>query len=302
MANRYFSKSSISSGSKLNKIFDQTAYQTISCEVLVVAGGGGGSGYIHGGAGAGGLLYYGAETPKTPNGSSYALPRGKTIPITVGAGGNGYFGFNIGPINTNTAGSNSIVASLVAYGGGTAQQWDTNGVGQAQLNGGSGAGGPHDGGLLPGAGIAGQGNSGGWNGVRAGNNYPGGGGGGAGAVGGNPSGGNSPGGNGGVGLAYSISSASTYYAGGGGAGSGYGRAGYGAGGTGGGGTNGAGTANTGGGGAGSEFNTNNGGSGIVIIRYADSNGAATTTGSPTVTVTGGWRIYKFTGDGTITLP
>jgi hypothetical protein len=40
----------------------------------------------------------------------------------------------------------------------------------------------------------------------------------------------------------------------------------------------------------------------VVIRYSDTNPAATTTGSPTVTVSGGWRIYKFTGDGTITLP
>ena len=302
MANRYFSKSSISFGSKLNRIFDQTTYQTISCEILVVAGGGGGSGYIHGGAGAGGLLYYGADTtPKTPNGSSYALPKGKTIPITVGAGGSGYFGFNIGPINTNTAGSNSIVASLVAYGGGTSQQWDTNGVGQAQLNGGSGAGGPHDGGLIPGSGVTEQGNNGGWLGVRTGSNYPGGGGGGAGATGGNPGGGNSAGGNGGAGLTYSISSAAVTYAGGGGAGSGYNRVGYGSGGSGGGGSNGAGTVNTGGGGGGSESNANGGGSGIVIIRYADSNAAAITTGSPTVTVTGGYRIYKFTGDGTITL-
>jgi hypothetical protein len=39
----------------------------------------------------------------------------------------------------------------------------------------------------------------------------------------------------------------------------------------------------------------------VIIRYPDSNPAATaTTGSPTVTVTGGYRIYNFTGTGSIT--
>jgi hypothetical protein len=37
------------------------------------------------------------------------------------------------------------------------------------------------------------------------------------------------------------------------------------------------------------------------LRYADSFDAATaTTGSPTVTVTGGFRIYQFTGSGTIT--
>jgi hypothetical protein len=39
---------------------------------------------------------------------------------------------------------------------------------------------------------------------------------------------------------------------------------------------------------------------VVIIRYPDSYSAATTTGSPTITVTGGYRIYKFTGSGSIT--
>ena len=66
----------------------------------------------------------------------------------------------------------------------------------------------------------------------------------------------------------------------------------------------AGTANTGGGGGG-HFNANTvagaGGSGIVIIRYPDTFKAATsTTGSPTITVTGGYRIYKWTSSGSIT--
>jgi hypothetical protein len=40
---------------------------------------------------------------------------------------------------------------------------------------------------------------------------------------------------------------------------------------------------------------------VVIIRYADTFAAATsTTGSPTITVAGGYRTYKFTGTGTIT--
>ena len=44
-----------------------------------------------------------------------------------------------------------------------------------------------------------------------------------------------------------------------------------------------------------------GGSGVVILRYPDSYPAATaTTGSPTVTVSGGYRIYKFTASGSIT--
>jgi hypothetical protein len=40
---------------------------------------------------------------------------------------------------------------------------------------------------------------------------------------------------------------------------------------------------------------------VVILRYPDAYPLATaTTGSPTVTTTGGYRIYKFTSSGTIT--
>ena len=39
----------------------------------------------------------------------------------------------------------------------------------------------------------------------------------------------------------------------------------------------------------------------MIIRYADTFDAAlATTGSPTVTVSGGFRIYTWTGSGSIT--
>jgi hypothetical protein len=58
------------------------------------------------------------------------------------------------------------------------------------------------------------------------------------------------------------------------------------------------TVNTGGGGGGSQ---GSGGSGILIIRYADTYAAATSsTGSPTITVSGGYRVYKYTSSGSIT--
>jgi hypothetical protein len=65
----------------------------------------------------------------------------------------------------------------------------------------------------------------------------------------------------------------------------------------------AGTVNTGGGGgaSNSSFAGATGGSGIVILRYPDTFRAATsTTGSPTITVAGGFRVYKFTASGSIT--
>jgi hypothetical protein len=37
---------------------------------------------------------------------------------------------------------------------------------------------------------------------------------------------------------------------------------------------------------------------VVIIRYPDTFANATTTGSPTVTLITGYKIYKFTGTGT----
>ena len=68
------------------------------------------------------------------------------------------------------------------------------------------------------------------------------------------------------------------------------------------GTSTAGLANTGGGGGGggSGVDGKAGGSGIAIIRYPDSYAAASaTTGSPTITVSGGYRTYVWTSSGSI---
>jgi hypothetical protein len=44
-----------------------------------------------------------------------------------------------------------------------------------------------------------------------------------------------------------------------------------------------------------------GGSGVVIVRYPNIYAdAASTTGSPTFTNTGGYKIYKWTSSGSIT--
>lgn len=253
-------------------------------DYLVVAGGGGGGSTNSGsggggGGGAGGLLY----------GTTLAAASGTTYTITVGSGGSGGAAID----GTATNGGNSVISSsagttITSFGGG--RGGNTQNV---SLSGGSG------GGTYAGTTgfVAGQGNPGG-----AGNgdpSYSGGGGGGAGAAGGGGAGSTCPGG---VGLQYDISGAATYYAGGGGGG---GRSTSGAGGLGGGaaGNSGtAGTVNTGGGGGGaSGIISGNGGSGIVIIRYPSTYFAASsTTGSPTVTVSGGYRVYKFTASGTLT--
>ena len=242
----------------------------LTCDYLVVAGGGGAGGVFNAsGVGAGG----GAGGYRTSiGGSPLTLTQSTAYNVTVGAGGTGGPGQT--PVATN--GVDSVFATITSTGGG---------FGESTQNAQSGSGGSGGGGSSSTSGIGSgntpstspsQGNNGGA-GIGTGN-FPSGGGGGAGAVGGNAS--VSVGGVGGAGVANSISGTSVTYAGGGGGGI-YNSGTGGAGGAGGGGAAGApglpgtsGTANTGGGGGGASSAVSggtdaggNGGSGIIIIRY-----------------------------------
>jgi hypothetical protein len=256
------------------------AIPAVIAEILVVAGGGGGQ---NGGGGAGGLSYHSSKT----------LTTGVTFTITVGGGGVGKV------VNTGTAGTNgsdSVFDTITSIGGGSSSSSQGS-------NGGSGAGGYSGAGL---GGSATQGNSGGAIGYgfagSGGGNGRAGGGGGAGAAAVDYA--TAPNGQvGGDGRQYWDSDGTLKYYAGGGGGRNYGNGTAFAGGLGGGGTgdSSSGTANTGGGGGTSGGGSPNGGSGTVILRYPSTGPlASSTTGSPTVNATGGYRYYKFTGSGSIT--
>ena len=250
-----------------------TPKQSLTADVLVIAGGGGaGGGDGEGGAGAGGLVYN----------ASTSLANATAYTVTVGAGGTGATGLSAtkGGNSNLTGGALSLTA---AVGGGTSPG------GHSRTDGGSGAGGTYSegyAGYYAGTATSGQGNNGGTGQIISSSYSIGGGGGGAGSAGANATTTNA--GNGGNGSStYSSWANATgtgvngYYAGGGGGGTDYRVSGNlngtgGLGGAGNGGVNGAaGTnavVNTGsGGGAGGyngSFNAGgNGGSGIVIIRY-----------------------------------
>ena len=293
-----------------------------TAEFLVVAGGGaGGIRYNAGGGGAGGLII-----------GTVSITSGKSYTVTVGAGcASGYYGdstySNNGGINykgNNSVLSGSGLTTQTAIGGGGGASYDaahggnpTGGAGGS--GGGASAYGRTD--ANKGTPTSGQGNYGG-RGAKTGaegGGYSGAGGGGAGGAGTN--GAASKGGDGGGGILWSDGN---WYAGGGGGcvysnGSSAKRV-KGAGGIGGGGEGEQNTSsthpwydsalsgeiNTGGGGGGvsgyyiPNRQPGDGGSGVVVIRYADSYPAATgTTGSPIYTVSGGYRMYRFTSSGTI---
>lgn len=254
-----------------------------SVNVLVVAGGGGGAG-IGGAAGGGG----GAGGVRNENVLVFA---GSPITIIVGAGG------AAARILDGLAadGENSAFGAILSTGGGRGA-FGNEGAG----SGGSGGG---DNNLQTGgAGTAGQGNNGG-----PGNNLGAGGGGGK----------NSPGlaanftagGAGGAAFFSAISGNNLGYGGGGGGGGVLdapgGIAGDG-GGNGGSNTLAAGipAPNRGGGGGGATqtgLPPSAGAAGVVIVSYSESfTAAASTTGSPSITISGGNRIYRWINSGSIT--
>jgi hypothetical protein len=229
----------------------------LTCDYLVVAGGGAGgaNGNYGGGGGAGGLR---STVTATGGGGSLEsalnLISGINYTVTIGAGG-------AGGTEAGGSGVNSVFSTITSLGGGGGGGGVSNGV----AGGSGGAAGYHNAARTGGAGTANQGYAGG-NNWSSSSPFPSGGGGGAGAVGANASSGAN--GSGGNGVTTSISGSSVTYAGGGGGGSPSGAT-AGAGGTGGGGAGGVntigstGAVNTGGGGG----NFVAGGSGIVIIRY-----------------------------------
>jgi hypothetical protein len=255
---------------------------------LIVAGGGAGA-PSGGGGGGGGMLV-----------GSTLLTAGQTYSITVGAGGTGGLMSTTAPTN----GSNSLFNSITSIGGG--KGGDDFGSLDGGVGGSGGGAGRSTSQRVGGNSVYGQGNPGGINTTAS--VYPAGGGGGAGGVGGNGSGGSTSGNGGAGGLSY-ITGSAVYYAGGGGGGLISGTT-PGTGGTGGGGngtvtaTGGAGTVNTGGGGGGSYqlsgSTGGSGGSGVVILSVPTINYTGTTTGSPTVTTSGTYKILTFTASGSYT--
>jgi hypothetical protein len=257
-----------------------TPQQSLTCDYLVVAGGGSGAKLRGAGGGAGGLRTSigtisggggSLESTLSLSASDYTITVGaggaeKTSDLTNGNNGN----------NSSIAGSGITTVTSTGGGGGATYSIGTGSAG------GSGGGATFDSSGVGGAGTANQGFAGGLGAGAA--NYGAGGGGGAGVAGTNGT--TTVGGNGGNGVLITALSAtgtgvSNYYAGGGG-GATYSGGTPGTGGSGGGGAGvatttagGAGITNSGGGGGGGGYsggvggNGGAGGSGIVIIRYAN---------------------------------
>jgi hypothetical protein len=308
--------------SGINEGTDALSPLPIDIDYLVVAGGGAGGNYgASGGGGAGGLrTSYGATSGGgASNETAYtSVSAGTVITVTVGAGGaNQSAGNDPTQSSTGLSGSNSSISgssltTITSIGGGGGARVGTGGTG-----GSGGGGGDEDAsapdGVAGGSGTANQGYDGGDGGTGPlGDSIQCGGGGGGASASGSNGVTSSQGGAGGNGLAVSITGSSVSYAGGGGGSTGVSIAALGgSGGTGGGGTGGSngvhatnGTANTGGGGGGetniTSYQAGSGGSGVVILRLLASQYTGTTTGSPTVTDDGDYKVVKFTGSGSYT--
>lgn len=266
-------------------------------EVLIVGGGGsGGNRYYAGGGGAGGLIYNPALILAPGN-----------YPVVVGQGGVATTS-NVCVKGVN--GNNSSFLTYVAFGGGgggSGASGNANGIPPG--TGGSGGGGSlytANNSHIGAAGTTGQGYTGGnGRGFPTVNNGGGGGGGGSGGVGGNS--GSSVAGLGGIGLSYSITGASQFYAGGGGGAAYVGVGGAGGSGVGGNGANenvfngGNAVQNTGSGGGGGSYTENNGfpgsgANGVVIIAYPGSQAIATG-GTISTTSRPGYVVHTFTYPG-----
>ena len=304
-----------------NASLTERVRETIQVDYLVVAGGGGGGSFIGGGGGAGGYKELLNQT----------INKNSNYTITIGGGGNGAERVSGSVTQNATSGSSSSAFGTSTTGGGNGGSGSGT---QAVSTGGSGGGGAGRG--ETGAnGTTGEGNKGG-NGSGSGTdqNTTAGGGGGANGAGGNGVSAGSAGA-GGVGKQSTITGVTPtpYYAGGGGGGadSRNGSTSAANGGLGGGGNGGKssdatnGSVNTGGGGGGGGPLDNetggNGGSGVVIIKYpntepdltlsvgiqyATSNGTVTTSitsagqYAPSYTPTG-FKVYEFRGTGGVPL-
>jgi hypothetical protein len=235
--------------------------QTLTCDYMIVAGGGGSGGIVGAGAGAGGYRSF----------TSQSITAG-TYPVVVGAGGGpGYYGGGSGTLKSApSSGNTSTFNGYSSAGGGAGGYFADGSFFGSAASGGSGGGGSRStsagSGNTPSTSPS-QGNTGG-TGQSGAPYYNTGGGGGAGAAGGN-AGANS--GDGGVGVNWL--SLGVYYAGGGGGAPGD-AGGPGVGGLGGGGNGNygpgySGSYATGGGAGGSSGGVGgSGGGGVVIVRYA----------------------------------
>ena len=267
-----------------------TVTPTYSTQMLIVAGGGSG-GWAYGGSGgsgggAGGLR----QINQTYN-------SGTTLNIIVGAGAQSANTTSLG-YGGDKGGNSSVAASgystYSATGGGPGQHWNTGGAaggsGSGSGNSGYAAGAGNEGGYSPAEGHSG--------GVGTSNSASGGGGG-AGAAGSGVNGGSGS-------SAYSTwASATSSGSSGGYAGGGAGHNSGSAGAYGGGANNGNPAAHTGGGSGGKPSGSDNtAAGGIVIIRYADTIANSTATGNTGTSPynSGGYKYYKFHGNGTLTLP